>query len=74
VLSPVEVNYVEIVSTSNSASSDSHMTNTSIDMYSQSPSLGTLKSSDPLVDTFLVDEGIMEIMSLEEPPWINTHH
>lgn len=43
-------------------------------MYSQSPWLGALESSDPLVETFLADEGIMEIMSLEEPPWINNHH
>lgn len=43
-------------------------------MYSQSPWLGTLESSNPLVETFLTNEGIMEIMSLEELPWIDTHH
>lgn len=32
-----------------------------------------MESSDPLAETFLVDEDIMEIMSLEEPPWIDTH-
>lgn len=73
-LSPVEVNYVEIVLALNSTSSDSHMSKTSLNMYSQSPCLGTLESFDPLAETFLTDEGIMEIMSLEEPLWINTHH
>lgn len=33
-LSPTEVNYMEIVLASNSASSDSHMPKTSLDMYS----------------------------------------
>lgn len=73
-LSPTKVNYMEIVSASNSTSSDSHMMKTSLNMYSQSPWLGTLESSDPLAETFLTDECIMEIMSLEEPPWIDTHH
>ena len=36
-LSPAEVNYVEIVSAANSASFDSHILKTSLDMYSQSP-------------------------------------
>jgi len=67
-------NYVEIIPASNSASYDSQMSKTSLDMYSQSPWFGTLESSNPLAETFLVDEGIMEIMSLEEPPWIDTHH
>lgn len=73
-LSLIEVNYVEIVSTSNYASYDSHMSKISLDMFSQSPWLGTLESFDPFTKTFLADEGTMEIMSLEEPPRINTHH
>jgi len=35
--SPADVNYMEIVSASNSASFDSHISKTSLDMYSQSP-------------------------------------
>jgi len=73
-LSPVEINYVEIFLASSSASSDSSVSKTSLDMYSQSPWLGTLEYLDPLVETFLVGEGIMEVMSLEEPPWNDTHH
>lgn len=73
-LSPAEVNYVEIVSASNSTSFDSHMLKTTLDMYSQSPWLGILESSNPLAKTFLTKEGIMEIMSLEAPPWIDTYH
>lgn len=33
-----------------------------------------MESFDPLAETFLVDEGIMEIMSLEALPWIDIHH
>jgi len=73
-LSPTEVNYVQIVSTVNSPSFDSHISKTSLDMYSQSPWLGALESSNPLAETFLANEGIMEIMSLKEPPCIDTHH
>lgn len=73
-LSPAEVNYVEIISVVNSTSCDSHISKISLDMYSHSPWLVTLESFDPLAETFLADEGIMEIMSLEEPPWIDTHH
>ena len=39
--SPAEVNYMEIVSALNFSSSDSHMSKTSFDTYSQSPWLGT---------------------------------
>ena len=63
-LSPAEVNHMEIVSTSNSASFDSFISKTTFDMYSQSLWLGTLESPDPLAKTFLADEGIMEVMYL----------
>jgi len=33
-----------------------------------------VESHDPLAETFIANEGIMEVMSLEEPPWIDTHH
>jgi len=73
-LSPTKVNYVEIVSAANSASFDTHISKTSLNLYSQSPCLAALESYDTLAKTFLVDEGIMEIMSLEEPPRIDNHH
>jgi len=67
-LSPAEINYVEIVSVSSSTSSDSPIPKTSLNTYSQSPWLGALESHDPLAETFLANESIMEAMSLEEPP------
>lgn len=73
-LSLAEVNYVGIVSALNSPSFESHMTKTSLDMYSQSSWLGTLESFNPLEETFPADEGIMKIMSLDEPPQNDTHH
>ena len=33
-----------------------------------------MESFDPLAETFLTDEGIKEIMSVEEPQWIDTQH
>lgn len=67
-LSSAETNYVEIVSASSSASPDSSVLKSSLDTYSQTPWLGAFESPDPLTETFLADEGIMEVMSLEEPP------
>jgi len=73
-LSPTEVNYVEMFLPSSSASFNSSISKTSLDAYSQSPWLGDLESPDPLAETFLADEGILEVMYLEEPPWIDSHH
>lgn len=67
-LSPVEVNYVEIVLASSSTSSNSFMSKISLNTYSQYPWLSTFESPDPLAETYLTDEGIMEVMCLEEPP------
>ena len=72
-VSPAEINYVEIVSASSFASYDFPISGTSLDTYSQSPWLGTSKSPDPLAETFLANESVMEVMSLEEPPWNYTH-
>ena len=73
-LSPTEVNYVEIVSASSSTSSHFSVLNTSLDMYSQYLQLGALESPDPLVETLLANEGIMEVMPLEEPAYTDTRH
>lgn len=43
-------------------------------MYSRYPLLGSLDSFDPLIETFPTHESIMEIMSLKEAPWNDTHH
>lgn len=66
--SPTEINYVEIVLTLASVSTDHNALSTSLDAYSQSPCLGSSDSSDPSTETFPTDENIMEIMSLKESP------
>ena len=62
-LSPAELNYVEIIAASAPSST-------------LTPSSGLLDeaSSDSLRETFLSDEAIIETMSLEEPPWHDSHH
>jgi len=66
-LSPVELNYVEIISASVS-SSDSAPLSRSLDTYVQSPWLGNPIPLDPLQEIFLSDEVILDTMSLEDPP------
>src|SRR5699024_6357631 len=73
-LSHVEINYVEIVSALASVPTDHTTSSTSLETYSQSPWLGSLDSLEPLTKTFPSDESIMEIMSLKEAPWNDTHH
>jgi len=73
-LSPAKINYVEIILASNSISYDFPISRTSLDTYSQSLWLGALESPNPLAETFLSDESIMDVMSLEEPPWNDAHH
>jgi len=73
-LRPTKINYVDIVSASASVSTDHTNLSTSLDAYSQSPCLSSSYSSDPLIDTFPTNESIMEIMSLDEAPWNDTHH
>ena len=45
-----------------------------LDEYSHSIWLTSLTSPDPFNDIFPSDEGIMEVMSLEETPWDDGHH
>ena len=45
-----------------------------LDVYSQSPWLGDADSLDPLREVFPSDEAIVEMMSLEDLPWIDGHH
>eukprot|EP00253_Pinus_taeda_P022194 PITA_22194 len=65
-LSPAEINYVEIVSAVPSVFSDHPVSSTSLDAYSQSPWFGSSEYPDPLAENFLSNESIMEVMSLEE--------
>ena len=72
-LSPAELNYVEIVYVS-APPPESASLSKALDSYAHSPWLGDYASSDPLKETFPSDEAIIETMSLEEPPWSNLHH
>jgi len=65
---------VEIVLVSALVPIDHIISSASLDTYSQSPWLGSLDSPDTLTKTFPFDKGIMEIMSLDEAPWNDTHH
>lgn len=58
-LSPSEINYVEIVSSSASVSTDHTALGMSLDAHSQSPWLGSLDSFDPLVETLPTNKGII---------------
>ena len=48
--------------------------NTIIDEYSHLSRLEPISMTDPFNKDFLTDEGIMEVMILDEMPWNNTHH
>jgi len=72
-LSPAELNYVEIVSAS-APPPESAPSSRALDSYAYSPWLGDDASSDPLKEIFPSDEAIIETMSLEEPPWSDHYH
>jgi len=73
-LSLAKIKCMEIVSASTSVSSNHFVLSVSLETYSQSLWLCSSESPDPLADTFLCDESIMEVISLEEVPWNETHH
>jgi hypothetical protein len=45
-----------------------------LDEYSHSTWLISMTYFDPFDEIFPTDEGIMEVMSLEETPWDDSHH
>lgn len=45
-----------------------------LDMYLQSPWLGSWDSPDPLNEIFPADESTIEVMPLEKTPWNDAHH
>ena len=73
-LSPAEINYVEIISSSTLVPTNHTVSSASLEMYSQSSWLGSSVSLNPLAETFPSDENITKIMSLEEEPWNDTYH
>lgn len=72
-LSPAELNYIEIAVVS-APPVESASLRRALDSYDYSPWLGECASLDPLKEIFPSDEGIIETMSLKEPPWFNLHH
>ena len=73
-LSPIEINYCELTTASDSPPSEGAPLSMSLDVYSQSPWLGDADSPNPLKEVFPSDEAIMETMSLEDLPWSDGHH
>ncbi|MCY6488483.1 hypothetical protein, partial [Actinobacillus pleuropneumoniae] len=72
-LSPAELNYVEIVAALSSSPEPAPLSGVP-DSYDHFPWLGGDATSDPLKEMFPSDEAIIETMSLEEPPWADHHH
>jgi len=73
-LSPVELNYIEIVAALAPPPSKPAPLSKALDSYVHSPWLGDDTTSDPLQEIFPTDEAIIETMSLKEPPWFDNHH
>eukprot|EP00253_Pinus_taeda_P021097 PITA_21097 len=67
-LSPLEINYQDIVLASMAASESYTIFSVNLNTYVPSPWLGSWDSLDPLNETFPTDESIMEVMSLELRP------
>jgi hypothetical protein len=73
-LSPVELDYQAIQSASVVISDTDDRSTPILDEYSHSSWIISMASPDPFDDTFPTNESIMEIMSLEETPWDDSHH
>lgn len=72
-LSPTELNYVEIFSIS-APSPKPTPSRRALDSYIQSPWLGDNASLDSLKEIFPTDEVAIKTMSFEEHPWPEHHH
>jgi len=72
-LIPVELNYEAIESTFASTSDAYDRMSSILDKYSHSIWITSLTSLDPFNNIFPSDEGIMEVMSLEETPLDDGH-
>ena len=73
-LSPIEIDYCELITTSDTPYPDFSPSSMSLEIYSQSPWLGDLDSPDPLKEVFPSNEAIVETVSLEDLPWDDGHH
>ena len=73
-LSPIEINYCELTTASDSPPPKAAPLSMSLDVYSQSPWLGDVDLPNPLKEEFQSDKAIMETMSLKDLPWSDGHH
>lgn len=73
-LTPIEINYCELLAASDSPPYEDAPSSMSLDIYYQSPWLGDLDLPHPLKEVFQSDESIVETMSLEDLPWSDGHH
>lgn len=71
---PFELSYEAIQSFSNSSTSEDNRMNMIIDEYSHLSCLEPISTPNPFNTYFLTDEWIMEVLTLDEMPWNNTHH
>lgn len=67
-LSPTEQAYQEVILASTDALEIHVVFNVNMDTYLPSPWFGSWDSSDPLNETFPIDENIVEVISLDETP------
>ena len=65
-LSPIEIDYCELITASDTPSSDSAPSSMTLEIYYQSPWLSDFDSPDPLKEVFPLDEAIMETLSLDD--------
>ena len=73
-LTPVEINYCEIIAASYPPPLEHPPSSMALDIYSQSPWFGDADSPDPLREFFPSNEAIVETMSLEDLSWSDGHH
>jgi len=73
-LSPLEQAYQQVVLASTIVSKSHTTLSMHLDMYSQSPWLGSWDSLDPLNKIFPTNESIFEVMYIDETPWNDAHH
>lgn len=72
--SPFKIVYEAIHYFSNNSTSDDDQMDKIIDEYSYLSCLEPNSMFDPFKKYFLTDEGILEVMTLDEMPWDDTHY
>lgn len=72
--SPFELAYKAVQSFSNPSTSKTDQMNIVIDEYSHLSHLESISMLYPFDKEFVNDEGIMEVMNLDEIPWDDYNH